>query len=211
MNTIKRGAIFGLISFVLSIIFISIVGYQTIVYYTNQIEINYSTLSTILLNLVLLISCVGMIFYYLAFLKLGEKYKDKLLTVMSWIFIIFAYLNLLLTFVSVIVDLVKAQETSPITDSYIMIFLLIILILLIIIFSTLIILFGIGIKKLGNKIKYSRITGILYIISGATMIILIGFILVLVANFYSIALLFNESKKYQEIGKDKKQEKKVKK
>jgi len=198
MNTIKRGAIFGLISFVLSIIFISIVGYQTIVYYTNQIEINYSTLSTILLNLVLLISCVGMIFYYLAFLKLGEKYKDKLLTVMSWIFIIFAYLNLLLTFVSVIVDLVKAQETSPITDSYIMMFLLIIL-------------FGIGIKKLGNKIKYSRITGILYIISGATMIILIGFILVLVANFYSIALLFNESKKYQEIGKDKKQEKKVKK
>lgn len=197
MNTIKRGAIFGLIAFIFLIIYTAVVGYQTAIYYSTQTAINYSNLTTISLNLILLISSIGILFYYLAFLKLGKKHNNKLLTIISKIFVIFAYINLFLTFLSMVlsfIGLAKAQETTPTIDPYLIISILVILIIFVIILSALTILFGIGIKRL-KDVKYSRITGLLYIISGATMIILIGFILLWVSNFYAVALLFNEAKK----------------
>jgi len=199
MNSLKKGAILGLIAFILLIVYTSVVGYQTAVYYSTQTAINYSNFVVISLNIVLLISSIGIVFYYIAFLRLGKKYKNKLLMVISWIFVIFAFINLFLTILSAVlssIDLAKAAETNPALDPYILVAILAILIIFILIFSALTILFGIGIKRLKDA-KHARVTGKLYIISGATMIILIGFILIWVANFYAVALLWKEGNRYE--------------
>lgn len=57
------------------------------------------------------------------------------------------------------------------------------------------ILFGIGLLKVGKKIEYARITGILNIVAGATMIIFIGYFIFLVAFIFEIVLLFAEAEK----------------
>lgn len=57
------------------------------------------------------------------------------------------------------------------------------------------ILFGIGILKL-EKIRYAKAVGILEIISGATYIIFIGFLVKVVAMVLEIIMFFNLTKKY---------------
>ena len=59
------------------------------------------------------------------------------------------------------------------------------------------ILFGVGILKLGGKVRYSKATGILNIVGGATSIILIGFIVLGVASIFEIVLLFGEADKFK--------------
>jgi uncharacterized membrane protein len=198
MNTIKRGAIFGLIALILLTGYSIILSYQTAIYYTNQVSYDYSNLTITSLNLILLIGGIGIFFFYLAFLKLGERYKNKLLRVMSLIFVVISIINIFLMIISTTltaIELVRAEDASSTLDPYLVLIILITLIFVVLVSAALIILFGIGIKKLGKEVKYSKITGILYIISGATMIIFIGFILVLVANFFAVALLWNEGKK----------------
>ena len=57
------------------------------------------------------------------------------------------------------------------------------------------ILFGAGLLKIGKKVEYARITGILNIVAGATMIIFIGYFIFLVAFIFEIVLLFAEANK----------------
>jgi len=55
--------------------------------------------------------------------------------------------------------------------------------------------FGIGLLKLGKKVRYSKVTGILDIVGGATTIIFIGYFVLLVAWIFELILLFSESRK----------------
>jgi membrane-bound acyltransferase YfiQ involved in biofilm formation len=207
MNIIKKGALLGLIAFVFLIIYSGIIGYQTAVYYSTQTNFEYSTFTTFLFNFMLLISGIGMIFYFLAFLDIGKKYENKLLKVVSKILVILAFISLFLTVLSVILSYIpsaSAAETATDSSVYAYIILVFILIIFVVIASVLTILFGIGIKNLGKEVKHSRVTGILYILSGATMIIFVGFILLFVANFYAVALLWKEGNKAGKVVKKSK-------
>lgn len=70
-------------------------------------------------------------------------------------------------------------------------------VILIIPFSAYSILFGVALMKLDKKVEYSRITGIMNIISGATYIIFIGFIIKLVAWVFEVILMFKASEKFE--------------
>ena len=74
---------------------------------------------------------------------------------------------------------------------YILLFCLVYLI----IYSVYTIVFGIALLKLKNKLEHAKATGILMIISGATYIIFIGFVIRFVAWIFQIMLLFEASKK----------------
>lgn len=66
--------------------------------------------------------------------------------------------------------------------------------LYVVIFAILSILFGIGLLKIKKQVKYAKVTGILEIIGGATAVILIGFLIMLVAFVYELIILYRESK-----------------
>ena len=57
------------------------------------------------------------------------------------------------------------------------------------------ILFGVSLLKLGRKVKYSKVAGILNIIGGALTVILIGYLIIFVAVIFEIILLFGEARK----------------
>ncbi len=57
--------------------------------------------------------------------------------------------------------------------------------------------FGIGLIRLGNKVKYSKVTGILNIVGGASLIIIIGYLVLVAAFILELMLLFVEAKKYK--------------
>jgi len=57
------------------------------------------------------------------------------------------------------------------------------------------ILFGVGLIKIGNNVKYGKIAGILTIVGVCTMIIFIGIFVWLAAYVFMLIILFNESRK----------------
>ena len=59
------------------------------------------------------------------------------------------------------------------------------------------ILFGVGLIKLGNKVELANVTGILNIIAGAGAAILFGIFLLPVIFIFAIVLLFKEAKKWK--------------
>lgn len=156
----------------------------------------------------LLISIFLILFFY-GFVVLGKKYGKKLIAVISWIFIIFIVLFivleiLLLIFQEAIMNFlfgslnissaelfgIEALISTPpsIAVSLIIAFILIGLVVII-----LNILFGVGLVKL-REVKFSKIAGILHIIGACSLIIGIGFLVLLIAFVFEIILLFRESK-----------------
>ena len=73
--------------------------------------------------------------------------------------------------------------------------LLIYLAILFVILTVLAILFGVALLRLKDKVEYSRIAGILDIVGGATLFILIGFIVLIPVIIFEIIILFKEAKK----------------
>jgi uncharacterized membrane protein len=59
------------------------------------------------------------------------------------------------------------------------------------------ILFGIGLLKIENKVEHAKTAAILEIISGATVIIFIGFLIKLVATIFEIVMFFKASEKLE--------------
>jgi hypothetical protein len=57
------------------------------------------------------------------------------------------------------------------------------------------ILFGIGLIKLKNKVKYAKIAGILEIVGAATVILIVGLFVLLTAFIFKLIILFREAKK----------------
>lgn len=88
-----------------------------------------------------------------------------------------------------------------------------VLIIIWIIFSIILgiytILFGIGLMKLKDDVELSYASGVLNIISGATLIILIGFIIGLVSMIVEIVMFYKASNKLEGTNKEKVETKKV--
>lgn len=57
------------------------------------------------------------------------------------------------------------------------------------------IIFGIALMRSEKDVKFAKVTGVLNIISGATTIILVGYVLFLVAFIFELILLFKEAEK----------------
>jgi hypothetical protein len=58
------------------------------------------------------------------------------------------------------------------------------------------ILFGVSLLRLKNKVKYSKVAGILEIVGGATLILFgLGLVLMLIAYVYELIIFYQESKK----------------
>lgn len=64
----------------------------------------------------------------------------------------------------------------------------------VIVFAILSIIFGISLIKLKEKVKYAKVAGILEIIGGATLIIIVGVLPLIVSFVYQIIILFKENK-----------------
>jgi hypothetical protein len=170
----------------------------------------------------ILILFFGIIFAY-GFYSLGKKYKSNFLKVVSAITIIFAILTYIVNlFVvspmavsasNIAFDKIRQSGIDPasmtpaqsqafvqvlLSDATFMSLIINILVLFLIYIAFLIvisILFGIGLLKIKDKVKYAKTAGILGIVGGATAIILLGFIAMIVAFVYKLIILFNESKK----------------
>ena len=100
---------------------------------------------------------------------------------------------------SALSDIINVQAQNEITSavtSFIVLFLAIFIVIALVL-GAFTILFGAGILKLKEHLKYAKVTGILNIVAGATYIILIGFLIQLVAYAFDIVLLFEASKKIE--------------
>jgi hypothetical protein len=145
----------------------------------------------------------GILFYY-GFIILGKKHGKKFITVISWIFIIVFVLFFLFQVINLfkpnfLGEIFFTEEPSNIEDFINDLFdtlflLLIILIVVGIVLIVLGILFGVGLLKLSGQVKYAKVTGILEIIGWSTLIIGIGFFVLLVSGIFKILLLFKASK-----------------
>jgi len=156
----------------------------------------------------LIITTLSILFTY-GFIIIAKKHNAKLLLVMSWIGIIFGVIFLLFSLFanfSSFLSPVSAQSNLP-TSSFntsltsleaeaakeIATMILIIFAVISLILGIYTILFGIGLLKLKEDVKYAKPAGILNIVSGATYIILIGWLVQIAAFILELLLLFNAS------------------
>ena len=179
----------------------------------------------VVLAIINLIFSIGVLvfaaFFYWGFIVMGKKFKGKLLQVMAWIGFVLIIIAFVISFFTGIISIfsqsVSASELTSFASSAfngteglrevqelfvgpianLLIVFLIIFIILVLIMSAYTILWGVGILKLQDKLRYARATGILNIVAGATYIILIGFFIHLVAYIFDILLLFEASKKVE--------------
>jgi len=155
------------------------------------------------------------IFFTNGFLFLGRKYKNPLLTVMSWIsvglFVLYLALGTIMGF-SLLMKNVNAQQNTNVNLSIegkdvegiarnalyaIMLFVVITYIIGAAVLGTYSILFGIGLLKLKEKIEYAHTAAILNIIAGATYIIIIGFFVAIAAYVVEIVMFLKASEKLE--------------
>lgn len=155
---------------------------------------------------------LGILFLY-GFVVLGKKFNVSLLQIMAWIGIVLAIIGLVFNLFGSIAGLaanVSAQkdfdfdkekfenmsdeEAEEFAKTFIFIFIWVVISLFI---GAYYVLFGIGLLKLKDKVPHAHTTGILDIIAGATMIIFIGFIVMMVSYIFKIVMLFEASRKFE--------------
>jgi hypothetical protein len=182
---------------ILAFVFLIVSGF-----FADQEKINSFQLLFILLGF------FSMTFFYYGFVVLGKRHEQKLLRVISWIFIIFAALIIIFQAVLIIIPSIinNIIKQIPPTVNYadmssaigvffgVLIIPTIIFFVLLIVFIALNILFGTGLLKLKDKVKLSKLTGILIIIGSSTLIIGIGILILPVAYIFELILLFKASK-----------------
>lgn len=212
---IKIAAIAGIILIALSIIS----GIVSGIFKPDVIKTNVALKE--ILSLISILEYISSIFFTYGFVVLGRKFKSRLLVVMSWIFIAIAILFLVLGFLGMINNLVKPVSAQgdfstsvnglknidqnnfnwnnlTLEQQYALIFILLIAwIIFSLILGVLNVLYGIGIINLGPKVRYSKATGILNIVAGATFIIIIGIFIYIAAFIMEILLLFDASKRLE--------------
>jgi hypothetical protein len=159
-----------------------------------------------------LVEAVLSILYRYGFVVLGKKFDSPILLVMGWIGIVLGILAGIFGLVEGILaraGMATAQLTesavatgatdvmTPEVISTILLGFLVVWVVIAIFMGAYSILFGIGLLKIKDKVKYARVSGILEIIAGATYIILIGIVVELVAYIFEIVMMFKASKKYE--------------
>ncbi len=221
MGAIKRGAIAGIIALiagVLSLVLEFVLGAEG--------QLLAGAIVSLILSSVIYV-CFVLFFY--GFIEVGSKGNVKLLKVVSYIFFVLSIIvliigfifNVYLTYLAATDTLMYEAKFSPIlnqtnqTDSslditatalfggFFAIFLGILFIVIIIFISmiVLMILFGVGLLKLGDELPMAKVTGTVKIVgAGMLATLLLSFIAipVLVAAYVmEIILLFQASKKYE--------------
>ncbi len=146
-------------------------------------------------------------------IMLGKRFKSKLLVRMSYIVIMTNILLLLFSlFPSFFVGNEALQsfdiknpafDQAPSSFKYFLSTFWIISIVL----GIVSILFGVALIKISKNIKYAKSAGVLNIIAGATLIILIGYLIMIAAIIMEILLLFEASEKFEERDNKKKKRK----
>ena len=166
-----------------------------------------SAVLSIILVIIFFISAISLIFFFYGFNILGKKYKKKLIRIISWILIILGILGIIFAIVLIVypslfgelifTPLLNAVASDNPVDELLSVLGPFLVIILIIFFACLVlgILFSAGLIGLRNEVKYANIAGILNIIGLCTLILLVGFLILLVSFIFEIVLLMKEGKK----------------
>jgi len=175
-DAIVIGLLLGIVSLVYAVV--KILPYSPDQAAMLQALSGMSTFVTV----VALISIVITFFVYYGFVTLGNKTKNKLIIYVSWLLMIFLILQTLLTSVFRLPSL-STSQASAIT---------------VIILSILMLLMGIGLVQIRKKVSLANAAGILYIISGATLFILIGAIVHIAALILAAIMFIKASRTFKE-------------
>jgi len=150
----------------------------------------------VLVNIVLFIL---ILYVFYGFILLGRKCNNRLLVVISYVGIVLSAVYLLyLLFGSFVIDVPDMPLPGEDADfSHLGIFILKVHLVYSLVVGVLSILHGIALLKVGKKINYSKPAGVLNIVAGATMIIFVGYMVMIAAIILEILLLFEASKKFE--------------
>ncbi|MEK6872253.1 MAG: hypothetical protein AABX16_05095 [Nanoarchaeota archaeon] len=174
-------------------------------------QVNWGIVQSVSLLSSALLYTFSILFMY-GFVVLGRKYNASLLTVMSWILIamsIFMFVFILISSFLQIIPTVDAQESFngaldawlhqqyEVSLAEVLAFILILHVFVSVVFGIYYVLFGIGLLKIQKQVEHARTAGILNIVAGATLIIIIGWLVAFVAYIIEIILLFKASQKLE--------------
>jgi hypothetical protein len=132
------------------------------------------------------IGLVVMLFIYAGFITLGKKFNNQFLVVTSWILLV-------ALIISGGVSTFVLQASSPVAISTLQAVQFISSLAVIILFIFL----GVGLIKIRKQLKLAKVTGILYIVGAATSFILIGALIIWIAQAFAAAMFFRASKEFE--------------
>jgi hypothetical protein len=154
------------------------------------------------LNLVILSIVYGIIYFallilvYNGFIVIGKKYNNNFIVIVSYVAIVLLALDFVVStgFTLFIRDLnYNTFDLSYI--GYYLGYAIYKITLMIVRFAIIPILFGVALLGLSKDVSMARATGILNIVAGATVIILVGFLVYIAVIVLEIILLFMEASK----------------
>jgi len=189
---IKLAGIFGILFLVFSVVSMFFLGKEIvgfILYFLSSI-------------------CFGLFIY--GFIVVGKRYNKRLIRIIGWLVIVVLILLLIFRILFFLAPdifsgvlpaesfLVEGSGFDLDVLGTAVISVLIFLIVLVLVFTVLGILFGIGLIKLKDKVKYAKISGILTLIGAACLILGIGILFLFAAFIFGIVLLFKEGSKKRE-------------
>lgn len=194
----------GIFSLIITLVFVSAGFY---IWYNNYDDIPKSL--DLIFSLSGIINGVLTIYFFYGFILLGKKFNNKLLVSLTWVSIAFAVFGILLNLVSSGMNFASAESHGNFGNLSVeelqnlqalttlgfvtIIFFIIISIAL----GVYYIFFGIAIRKMKDKLKLANTTGILNIVAGATLIILVGYLILLIAYIFEIMLMFEAAGKFE--------------
>jgi|SRR3989344_3432449 len=185
---------------------------------SEALEVNsISPVMTILISLVLDVVLFSSILLFIyGFVALSKRYNNRLLELTAWIgFVVVLFTALLVLLghiklffnptlllspgnstVAPIIDTQTAQLISSLVA--VMLVILVFFVLFALLFLTYLILFGIGLLKVGKDVKLAKLSGILTIVGAATIIVFgLGFFILFFAFIVEIVMFYKLSKKYE--------------
>ena len=140
----------------------------------------------------ILLSIVVIIFTYSGFISLGKRFNQTLLKVSAWVLLGALILHSVLSgIISYQVYYLSSQSQFFLTAQGILS--LIFLVLYVVFY----ILLGVSLLKLKKNVEMAKTVGVLYIVSAATTIILVGSVLLWITQIFVAVMFFKASKKFE--------------
>ncbi|RMD67195.1 hypothetical protein D6817_02190 [Candidatus Pacearchaeota archaeon] len=137
------------------------------------------------------LSIVIVIFSYAGFIYLGKKFKQKQLLISAWV-ILLATITSALVLGGIAYQVVYLSSQNRALLLYQTLTTTLFLVVSVVSY----ILLGLALEKL-KDVELSKITGRLYVISGATLIIMIGNLLLLLTQIFAGLMFLKASKKFE--------------
>lgn len=196
MKTLRNAGIAIIVGFVVGLISLAVMLKTLFSNWDSFIENPeiYKTFLTAIpfefLILMGIVSLIFLIFTYAGFIFLGRKFKNRLLVTSSWIMLFVLILSQIKDMIISYFIIYQGSESVALLATQ-----TVLSILFLLSFIVLYILLGVSLKKLKN-VEMAKTTGLLYVISGATMIILVGSALLIVAQIFAAVMFLKASKKF---------------